>query len=396
MDTIPEKATHMDVGSHVLYKVEKGIELPTIVFFSGIHGNEKAGVKALQKVYENLEPSGINGNLYCVLGNLKALDENQRFLDQDLNRMWTKEKISNFLSKKSENTEELQLKELFFLLQLILERNKGPLYFIDLHTTSSKTLPFITINDALINREFSKLFPVPIVLGIEEYLEGALLSYINTLGYVSIGFESGQHNDMRSVENNIAFIYLAMVYAGILDEDKVNVKTHLKTLKLASENADHFYEIIHLQKISDEDNFKMYDGFKSFQPIAKGTPVASYKGKDLYSDYDGHMFMPLYQNKGNEGFFIIKSILPFFLRLSRILRRFKADTLLVFLPGISWQDKKMGVLKANLRVAQFLAKPMFHIFGFRSRTVTENEVLLYNRERVAKQKLYKGTWWFKR
>ena len=82
-------------------------------------------------------------------------------------------------------------------------------------------MPFITINDALINRKFSEQFPVPIVLGIEEYLNGPLLSYINQMGYVSLGFESGQHDDFSAITNSIAFVYLALVYSGVLKEEAV-------------------------------------------------------------------------------------------------------------------------------------------------------------------------------
>lgn len=77
---------------------------------------------------------------------------------------------------------------MFTLLEDIINSNFGPFYFIDFHTTLSKTLPFITINDVVIDRKFSKFFLVPIALGIEEYLNGPLLSYINELGYVSLGF----------------------------------------------------------------------------------------------------------------------------------------------------------------------------------------------------------------
>ncbi|TBN04006.1 aspartoacylase [Hyunsoonleella flava] len=388
------KVSVKNAYERILFQIEKDENLPTIVFFGGIHGNEKAGVKALEHLHDTLDISLFNGNVYGILGNLKALAKDQRYLEEDLNRLWTKAKIEHILSKTKHNTEELQLQELFQVLQKILMKHKGPIYFIDLHTTSSQSLPFITINDALINREFSKLFPVPIVLGIEEYLEGALLSYINTLGYVSIGFESGQHNDLRSVENNIAFMYLAMVYAGILDEESVDVKTHLKTLKLASEDADRFYEIIHLQKISANDNFKMHNGFKSFQPITKGTPVAHFNNTEIHSDYNGNMFMPLYQNKGNEGFFIIKPIKPFFLKLSSLLRRIKTDSLLAYLPGVSWVNKQEGILQVNLKVAKFFAKPLFHLLGYRNREITSTHLRLNNRERVAKTKIYKREPWY--
>ena len=394
MNNLDTKPIDISKNMHLLFEIEKGIALPTIVFFGGIHGNEKAGVTALKRVLIDIDRYNLHGNVYGILGNLKALDEDQRYIDEDLNRLWTRAYIEMALSKTSVNNEELQLQEIFGLIKKILEKNKGPFYFIDLHTTSSQSLPFITINDALINRGFSKLFPVPIVLGIEEYLEGALLSYINSLGYVSIGFESGQHTDIRSVENNIAFIHLALVFSGILDETNTNVENHLETLKLASKGSDQFYEIVHLLKITGKDHFKMKEGFKSFQRISKGTPIATYNEKEICSNHNGYLFMPLYQNKGNEGFFIIKPILPFFLFLSRVLRRFKVDSLLVGLPGISWESKKEGVLKADLKVVQFLAKPIFHILGYRSRTVTENKVLLYNRERVAKSKIYKKESWY--
>lgn len=394
MDTVQTKATLTNKDTRILFKIHKNADLPTVVFFGGIHGNEKAGVTALKQLRNTIDTAVLKGNVYGILGNLKALADDQRYIDEDLNRLWTKAKIEHILAKKTHNTEEAQLVELFELLQDILKKNNGPFYFIDLHTTSSKTLPFITINDALINRGFSKLFPVPIVLGIEEYLEGALLSYINTLGYVSIGFESGQHTDYSSVENNIAFIHLALVFSGVLNDTDTDVQTHLKTLKLASENDDDFYEIVHLQNITNEDNFKMKEGFKSFQPITKGTPVAHFNNIEIRSDYNGHMFMPLYQNKGNEGFFIIKPIKPFFLKLSSLLRRIKTDSLLAYLPGVSWVNKQEGILQVNLKVAKFFAKPLFHLLGYRNREITSTHLRLNNRERVAKTKIYKREPWY--
>jgi hypothetical protein len=78
------------------------------------------------------------------------------------------------------------------------------------------------VNDSLINRKFSTQNPVPMILGIEEYLDGALLSYINDLGYVSFGYEAGQHDDIASLENQIAFIYLSIVFAEVVSKDDVD------------------------------------------------------------------------------------------------------------------------------------------------------------------------------
>lgn len=47
------------------------------------------------------------------------------------------------------------------------------------------------VNDSFLNCIYIKNYLLFIVLGIEEYLEGFLLNYINELGYVVFGFEGG-------------------------------------------------------------------------------------------------------------------------------------------------------------------------------------------------------------
>ena len=359
----------------------------TMVFFAGIHGNEYAGVEALNNTLNNIHENEICGEIYAVYGNLKALKINQRYLKTDLNRLWTSAQIKALKQKSMLNEEEQEQKELFSLIEHLLNSLKTPIYFIDLHTTSSKTVPFITINDALINRKFSSCFPVPIVLGIEEYLEGPLLSYLNTLGYVSIGFESGQHTDPEAVKNCEAFIYLALKQAGQLKMKQV--AKYENQLVMASKGTATVFEVIYKYHIEAKEKFLMIDGFESFQTVKKGTLLAKANGKEIYSDYNAKLFMPLYQKSGNDGFFIIKPIPNFFLKLSEFLRRIKADALLTILPGISWHDKDLGVLKANLLVTRFMAKSIFHLFGYRNRQLDENYLLLYNRERVSKSTMYK-------
>ena len=378
-------------------KIEGKSKGPTIVFFGGIHGNETAGVFALKKAFKTIDSNVVKGTIYGISGNLKALKSNQRYIDQDLNRVWLKDNLIQLENKKKLNTEEAEQQELYKILKHILKQDEGPFYFIDLHTTSSKTLPFITINDALINRKFSSLFPVPIVLGIEEYLDGPLLSYINQLGYVSLGFESGQHDDLNAVTNNVAFIYLSLVYAGVLEQSKVdNFNKYYDTLVKASNQDREIYEVVYLHRLLKTEDFKMNPNFKSFQNVKKGERLATEENKTIESPYTAKIFMPLYQTKGNEGFFIIKRIPSFFLRLSEIIRKLKMDTLITILPGITWMDKQQGVLKVNLKVAKYLAKQIFHLFGYRNKQRNTKYMLLFNRERTSKKNMYKNLKWYKR
>lgn len=371
----------------------KGI---TVVIFAGIHGNENSGIFAIQDVFKTIEKLKLNGTVYGISGNLKALEANRRFIDEDLNRIWTFENLERLIRQKDLNTEQKEQSELFDVLNEILSLNPGPFYFIDLHTTSSKTEPFITINDALINRRFSKLFPIPIVLGIEEYLDGPLLTYINQLGYVSLGFESGQHDEVEAIHNNISFIYLLLVYTRILNEEDISeFQSHYNSLKKASKNNFDIFEVIHLHKIKKNEIFKMQNGFKSFEPIEKGTLLATSNGKPIKSEKEGILFMPLYQDIGDDGFFIIRRVNAVFLRLSAILRKMKVDNLLVLFPGIHWENKRKHVLNVDLRIARFFAKQFFHLLGYRSKQIDQTHLKLFNRARNAKTDMYQKESWFK-
>ena len=130
--------------------------------------------------------------------------------------------------------------------------------------------------------------------------------------------------------------------------------------------------------------------------IKKGTKLAVSNNKEIVSKHNATLFMPLYQDVGNDGFFIIRRIRPVFLSLSAVLRRFKADNILVFFPGITWEDRRKHVLHVNLKVARYMAKPIFHLLGFRNKRISRTHVRLYNRERIAKREMYKKEDWFKR
>lgn len=386
-------------NGRILGHLKGGNDGPTMIFFGGIHGNEPSGEKAIQEVFLRIQENeiAVNGNIFGIRGNAEALLAGKRFLDRDLNRLWTTEKIESIKAKADNEllNEDRELLSIHQILMDILKTESGPFYFIDFHTTSSKTLPFITINDALINRKFSKLFPVPIILGIEEYLEGPLLSYVNQLGYLSVGFESGQHKAQESVNNSIAFMWLALVYGEALKRAEVDgFEGYYRQLQNSANGNDSFFEIIYRHPIGSGDKFHMLPGFKSFDLAHKGTVLAEHNDKAVLALQKSNIFMPLYQSQGEDGFFLIRETPKFALRLSAVLRKVRLPSLLPILPGVSWADKKKGTLLVNARTARFLAKPLFHLLGYRNRVINKNEILMTSREATAKNSMYSGKWWY--
>ncbi|SHG68144.1 succinylglutamate desuccinylase/aspartoacylase family protein [Flagellimonas flava] len=370
---------------------------PTVVFFAGIHGNEPAGVFALKHVLNELRvrQTPIYGQIYAIAGNLKALQANVRFLEKDLNRIWTVQEI-NQIANSAENlgSDEKELWELYQLLLEILSQEKAPYYFIDLHTTSSETAPFVVLNDSMLNRKFASNYPLPIILGIEEYLVGALLSYINELGYVSLGYESGQHDDISSIRNSIDFIFYTLNISGAV-QLSTPVRNVLEQQILSSDRRTNtFYEIYYQHKITKGNRFKMLPGFRNFQIIPKGRDIAEENNKPLVTSKKRQIFMPLYQELGSEGFYFIRTIPRVLLWISKGLRWFRVDGLLVYLPGIQWASLKKDVLLVDQRIARFMAKSFFHLLGYRARRLDKTHLVVKNREAASRNWEYKDSKWY--
>ena len=83
------------IGQHT-----EGKAGPLVIVFGGAHGNEPAGVTALQEVFKLLGQEyqsnpgfEFNGKIIGLIGNLRAYSTGQRFIDKDLNRLWTSENI---------------------------------------------------------------------------------------------------------------------------------------------------------------------------------------------------------------------------------------------------------------------------------------------------------------
>lgn len=374
---------------------------PTTIFVGGIHGNEPAGVFALHNVLENLKIKDIpvKGNIYAIAGNLWALEHGRRFQKEDLNRLWSQDKVQNLRNGALQHPKNQDVKEqidIYITCKEILDNNKGPFYFFDLHTTSSETMPFITVNDNLLNRKFTSQYPIPIVLGIEEYLEGPLLSYVNELGYVAFGFEGGQHDDISSIENHMAFVYLSLVFAGCIKKEDIDFDHQFGILAKYAISTNSFFEIFDHFKLKSNDTFSMHPGFINFQTIRKGQELAVYNNTEISAPHNGRIFMPLYQHQGSDGFFIIRSIPLFFLKLSALLRRIHLDQFLTYFPGVNWQTKKKQALVVNRKLAFFFTKDFFHLLGYRSKEIDKNHLIMKNRETVTRKKDYKDTLWWKK
>ena len=357
---------------------------PTLVVIAGIHGNEPSGIFAFLDLLEELSLSQVqlSGRIIGLAGNLSALQQGVRFIDRDLNRVWLAAQNPVPSGPNADDAgrpalqphwscdplvlETRERDELYREIKEILGHSKGPYYFVDLHTTSSKSPPFMPLDDTLRNRDFVRHFPVPAVLGLEEVLPGTLLSYLNEYEVVTFGYEAGQHDDPLSITLHREMLWCALQFAGCLPKaSQPRVATALQTLRQHSGDLLGFYEVLLRHGLKPEDEFKMEPGFSSFQSVSTGQRLATQNGTVVTAPFSGRMFMPLYQSKGDDGYFLIRQIPRFWLEMSRLLRRWRCERWLGWLPGVKVPKNDARRVLVDPHVALFFVRQLFHLLGYR-------------------------------
>ncbi len=354
---------------------------PTLICTGSLHGNEPAGVYALQRVVDTLAKGvPIQGEFIALTGNRQALAAGRRFIDRDLNRVWAGMSGSGHVASRPADAEAVEAAELLSEFRSILKRARGPVSIVDLHTTSGDSPPFATIGDTLRNRAFALAFGVPIVLGLEEHLDGTFLSFADTKGLITMGFEGGRHDDPASVDYLEACAWMALAVSGVVDDGLAPVHAARETLRAISRGVPRVLEVRYRHPISQDDEFSMEVGFASFQPVMADQVVARDRRGPVRTPQSGRLLMPLYQHEGDDGFFVMREFRPFWLAVSAALRRMRADALVHLLPGVTRDPERPGTVIVNRRTAKWYALEIFHLLGYRRQRL-EGDVLVVTRRK---------------
>lgn len=359
---------------------------PTLVAVGGLHGNEPAGVLALRRILDRLRGEwgpALRGEFVAIAGNRGALARGRRFLRRDLNRAWTHERVRSLRSgaRAEERTDEdREQLELLRILDEIHHDARGDVHVLDLHTTSSVSGPWATVEDTLRNRSFALNFPVPIILGLEEQVEGTLLEHLGRSGHVGLTFESGQHGDPRSVDRTEAAVWVALGASGVLVDPRLGaVRRARRRLEDQTTALPRVLEVRHRHRIRPGDGFRMRPGYVNLQPVRRGEVLAHDRDGRIVAPETGRVLMPLYQPQGEDGFFLAREFRPFWLRVSAGLRRLELGRAVHWLPGIERVPQDPETLVVDRRIARWFALELLHLLGFRKQRIDEAGRLIVRR-----------------
>jgi succinylglutamate desuccinylase len=289
---------------------------PTLIVIAGLHGNEPAGLTAATRMLESLSRAGnlSRGELVVLAGNRRALARGVRFVQRDLNRQWSVERLNELRNAAAspavvlgpEDREQLELAE---ALDQALAAARGRVYVVDLHTTSAEGIPFVLIGDHLRHRSFALGFPLPLLLGMFGKLGGTLTEYLSARRCVTLAIEGGQHASDRAVSHHEAVLSVALVASGLVPESSLaGLGEHRARLAATWPDLPRALRVHHRHAITAADRFVMEPGFANVQRVNAGTLLAHDARGEIRTGHDEVLIMPLYQKMGDDGYFLGREI----------------------------------------------------------------------------------------
>ncbi len=224
---------------------------PKSVIFAGVHGNEKCGVIAFEKLLPDLKIE--NGEVLFAYGNPHAIIEHKRLIQTNLNRMFKKD-----VDLTATERESYEYKRAQILKKYLDEAD----VLLDIHASNSPdSRPFIICERN--GYDVARYLPIDTVIyGFDELEPGGTDFYMNSTGKIGICLECGFTQDLNSSivasENILAFL----VARGHISGEK-NGKT---------QSYIQMYQLYHTKT----DNFVLEKPFADFERISEGQII----GKD--------------------------------------------------------------------------------------------------------------------
>jgi succinylglutamate desuccinylase len=287
---------------------------PAVVAVGGVHGTEPAGTLAADRVLARLDEVGglRRGSFTALRGNLGALAAGRRYLDIDLNRIWQPELVDRIRrdgTPPDAPAEHVELAGLLAELDRALAESEGPGLVLDLHTTSSDSVPFIWLIACVDAQATLEPFGLPCVHDPAHRISGTLGHHVARSGHRVVVVEGGRHDAADAVDHHEAAIWIALAHAGLIDGERADDERQRAHDRLHDVTAGlpGLFQTVHHHKVADDDAFVMRPGYASFQPVAAGEHLADDARGEIHATRSGYVLMPLYVPPCDDGFVLVEA-----------------------------------------------------------------------------------------
>lgn len=258
--------------------IESGKPGPVLAIFAGVHGNEKAGVYALQELLPTL--SVTKGKIYVVMANPLAIKQNVRMLTKNLNRCF-------YVGNDGIDQEDVRARE---LMRLLDECDA----LLDLHMFYDEVgQPFVICEDNAVS--IAQRFDVGIISTNWTDVEpGGTDGYMYLQGKIGICVECGP---IAKAEQYVSFA-------------KNTIYQFLKSYDMTDEAVEYSASqkrVIRAEKtvLKSNETFVLQPNLRNFQRLKPGQLLAEKHGKQYRAGKNQCIIFPHYQARIGEEAYII-------------------------------------------------------------------------------------------
>lgn len=252
----------------------------TSVILAGVHGDEKCGVEAFEKLLPNLQIE--RGRVLFGYGNPRAIEINKRFTEANLNRMF---KRDDLLSK--EDKESYEYKRAQFLKNYLNQADA----LLDIHASfTPNSKPFIICEANA--KGIIEYLPVDLIVsGFDQVEPGGTDYYMNSIGKIGICVECGYLGNAQSTkiaeESIVAFL-----------QARGHIKKEVNSYK-------HSYICMYDLYITKTNKFTLSKTFDDFEEISEGQIIGTDGEKEIRAEKRGVILFARNRNKiGDEAFLL--------------------------------------------------------------------------------------------
>lgn len=253
---------------------------PTSMILVGVHGNERCGVEAIEQLLPTLTIE--KGKVIIAYGNPRAIEQDVRFTETNLNRMF---KSDDQLTDGEKNSYEYNRAQ--FLKQYLDQAD----VLLDVHASFTLVSKRFVIGEPN-SKNITQYLPVDtVVYGFDAIQPGGTDYYMNTIGKIGICIECGYLGDPASTE--VA---------------KESILAFLQSMgHMEGRNEIQQQQIIQITTMymTKTDNFILKKEFDDFEEVKEGEVIGIDGVEEIKAEYDGIiLFARNRKKRGEEGFLL--------------------------------------------------------------------------------------------
>ena len=291
-------------GQYELVLKGSNPSLYTVIFGSMVHGNEYGSLPGILRFLREAKNHKFTGTLKFLIGNPEAGLQDVRFLEQDLNRVFSKDAPDSMEKTRAfEIMPFLEGVDLMVDFHQTIEACSQAFYIFPWNETAWHWVRAIGAADNWVTRSPSASFAGKGQKGIDEYIRDA--------GVPAFTVELTQKGFNTEAEQKT---YDAVLKTISLCENHLSGKETIDVA--AAKKPDLKFYVSAFSQEFKEASYSLKEGLSNFLEVKKGDVLSQPGTPEMVAPMDGALLFPKYPKRDEDG----KAISPFPTEIYKIVK----------------------------------------------------------------------------